>query len=101
DEVRTITESGGDNWHISLSPDESLLGSGRTIWDLRTKGNSQTLLTNESVLAFAPRGRFIFLNDGVKGFKRRDLASGEEWLMAPNEWVAAAEFSPKGRWMAT
>jgi WD40 repeat protein len=101
DEVRTITESGDDNWHLSLSSDESFLAAGRTIWDLGTKGSSQTLLTNESVLAYAPGGQFIFLNDRVKGFKRRDLASGQEWLMAPNRSVAPIEFSPTGRWMAT
>ena len=37
----------------------------------------------------------------LRAAKRRDLASGEEWLMAPGQRVAAIEFSPTGRWMAT
>ncbi|MEO8425793.1 MAG: WD40 repeat domain-containing serine/threonine-protein kinase [Verrucomicrobiota bacterium] len=101
DEITTITTNKGANWHISLSPDDRLLASGRRLWDLQSGSISQTLATNESVLAFAPRGQILLLNDAVKGLKRRDLASGKEWLMAPDQFITPIEFSPSGRWMGT
>jgi WD40 repeat protein len=100
DEVATITTDKGNNWHLSVSPNDALLASGRNIWNIRTGRISLTLPTNEEVVAFAPSGQTILLNDEKTGFKRRDLESGKEWLMAPRRKVAAIACSRTGRWMA-
>ena len=101
DEVGTITENRSPEWHNCLSPDDRLLASGRKIWDLQTREISLTLATNESVVAFAPLRRILLLNDHQRGFKWRDLSTGQEQLLAPDERMVTVAFSSSGRWMAT
>jgi WD40 repeat protein len=101
DEIGTITQPEDVSWNLSLSPDDSFLASGRSVWDVHTGKISFTLPPNEGVLAFAPDGHTLLVEDRKQGLKRRDLVSGREWLMAAHEHVEPIAFSSSGRWMAT
>jgi serine/threonine protein kinase/WD40 repeat protein len=101
DEVTNIGESGVYNIHLCLSPDDSLLAFAGNIWNVPTGKALQPVLTNETALAFAPRGNVLLFNDASYNFMRLDLASGEKSLLAERENVAAVAFSATGHWMAT
>lgn len=104
DETRILGASNSVIWQLTLSPDGKLLAGNSRVWSLETGDVIFRLSPEDSAAIFNPTSNpreYSLLVNGTDGFKRRNLLTGEEWMLAPGERMVSTVFSRSGRWLAT